>query len=371
MSQERVAYSSLGLSTYIIHEGTRWGIVGYYMRIMEGGRISVGIIGAGYWGVNLIRNFAAADGCEVKYICDAKSERLTKYKHTMPNTVCTVSADDIFADPDVDVVAIATPVSSHFALAKRALLSGKHVFVEKPMTKTVAEAEELIQIANERGLTLHVDHTFIYYGPVRKIKEIIDSGDLGDLHYFDSQRINLGLIQPDVNVFWDLAPHDISILNYLHTEPVASVSAVGTRHVAQGGVELAHITLQYASGFVAHIHTSWLSPVKMRQMTLGGSKRMIYFDDIHPFEKIKVYDKGVDLTEVEQNSFQPVYRNGDVRIPVFEGGEALLRECIHFLDSIKAKTPTLTDGIAGLAVVRVLEAAQSSLGQNGIFIRLV
>ncbi len=333
--------------------------------------VTVGIIGAGYWGGNLIRNFAASPDCRLKYIADKRQERLKKHGNAQAGVILTENADDIFDDVEVDVVVIATPVASHFALAKRALLSGKHVFVEKPMTRTVAEAEELVRVANEKNLILHVDHTFIYYGPVIKIKEILETGELGDLHYFDSQRINLGLIQPDVNVFWDLAPHDISILHYLHAERPESVSAVGTRHVAKGGVELAHITLTYPSGFVAHIHTSWLSPVKMRQMTLGGSKKMIYFDDIHPFEKIRIYDKGIDLSEIEQNTFEPVYRSGEVRIPVYEGGEALMKECIHFLEAVAKREPSRTDGQAGLEVVRVLEAAEESLRQNGVRIRLI
>lgn len=331
--------------------------------------LSVGIIGAGYWGENLIRNFLNTEGCELRYICDLNEKRLARWGKYQ-GVRLTTNVEDLMSDPMLDAIAIATPVSTHYAFAKRALEHGKHVFVEKPMTQTSREAEDLIRIAQARGLTLHVDHTFIYYGPVRKIKEIIDSGELGDLHYFDSSRINLGLIQPDVNVFWDLAPHDISILHYLHPERPTTVSAVGTRHVGNGGVELAHITLQYGSGFVAHIHTSWLSPVKMRQMTLGGSKKMVYFDDIHPFEKIKIYDKGIDMHEIEQSAFQPVYRSGDVHIPTFEGGEALAREIDHFIDAAKKKERTLTDGWSGLDVVRVLEAAEQSLQQGGIFIRL-
>lgn len=332
--------------------------------------VRVAIVGAGYWGANLIRNFLVTPHARISHICDANVERLLKYRE-LPGVICTTEVDEIFEDQSVDVVVIATPVSSHFALAKRALLAGKHVFVEKPMTKTSAEARELIRLADEKKKILHVDHTFIYYGPINAIKEIIDSGELGILHYFDSSRINLGLLQPDVNVFWDLAPHDISILNYFHEERPIRVSAVGTRHVGNGGVELAHITLQYASGFVAHIHTSWLSPVKMRQMTLGGSKKMIYFDDIHPFEKVKVYDKGIDLHKVKQNSFRPVYRNGEVRVPVFHGDEALLKECAHFVDAVRKGTSTMTDGRAGHDVVRVLEAAELSLKQEGIFIALI
>lgn len=332
-------------------------------------QIVIGIIGAGYWGANLVRNFLAVPGVQVKYICDAKTGRLDKYR-TIVGVICTQDAEDLFSDAEVDAVVIATPVAAHHNLAKRALLANKHVFVEKPMTRTVEEAEELISLAQERKLILHVDHTFVYYGPVIKMKEIVDSGELGDLHYFDSSRINLGLIQPDVNVFWDLAPHDISILHFLHPERAERVSAVGTRHVAKGGVELAHITLQYPSGFVAHVHTSWLSPVKMRQMTLGGSKRMIYFDDIHPFEKIKIYDKGISMNEIEPNTFEPVYRSGEVRMPVYDNAEALYKECAHFVDAIREGGETITDGQSGLDVVRILEAAERSLGEGGAHIEI-
>ncbi len=333
-------------------------------------RVTVGIIGAGYWGGNLIRNFDSLRECTLSYICDAKPERLERYREAYKHTTLVTDADILFNDPNLDVVVIATPVRTHFALAKRALESGKHVFVEKPMTETSAQARELIAIAKKNNLILHVDHTFIYYGPVRKIKEIVDSGELGDLFYFDSSRINLGLIQPDVNVFWDLAPHDIAILNYIYGGTPKSVSAVGTGHVVRKGAELAHVSIQYESGFVAHIHVSWLSPVKLRQMTIGGHKKMIYFDDIHPFEKIKVYNKGIDLDEMDLNTFEPVYRSGDVHIPMYDGQEALQRECLHFLAALKTGEATLTNGEAGLAVVRILEAADLSLASGGVQIIL-
>lgn len=334
-------------------------------------KTSVGVIGAGYWGVNLIRNFDALPACELKYVCDTNPARLEKYRHAYKHIEFVSDPETLFSDPALEVVVIATPVRTHFDLAKKALLSGKHVFVEKPMTETSAQARGLIALAREKKLILHVDHTFVYYGPVIKIKELVDSGELGDLHYFDSQRINLGIIQPDVNVYWDLAPHDISILNYLYDGVPKIVTAMGTQHIVKKNVELAHITIQYESGFVAHIHVSWLSPVKLRQMTIGGRKKMIYFDDIHPFEKIKVYNKGVDLTETDLNTFEPVYRSGDVNIPLYDGREALERECSHFLESVVSGEDTITNGEAGLAVVRILEAADLSLLNGGSSIKLL
>lgn len=328
--------------------------------------VAVGIIGAGYWGPNLIRNFSLVDGCKIKYVCDLDKKKLEKLKKTYPSVTFTTKAQDVFSDKNVDVVAIATPVATHFALAKKALLSGKHVFIEKPITKSVAEAEELIKIANKKKLLLHVDHTFLYYPPILKIKEIIDSGELGDLHYFDSQRVNLGLIQPDINVIWDLAPHDISILQFLYNKKPKSVSATATRHVGKNKEELAHVSVEYATGFVAHLHLSWLSPVKLRQVLIGGAKKMIYFDDIHPSEKIKIYSKNIEFVKnIEEDTFNPVYRSGDVHLPVFSNEEALLKECEHFIDCLKKGVKTLTPGESGLDVVRILEAADKSLKARG------
>lgn len=333
-------------------------------------KLTIGVIGAGYWGANLVRNFDALPEFELAYICDLKEERLNRFALTYKNARLSTDPEELFNDPDLDVVAIATPVRSHYALAKRALEMGKHVFVEKPMTETSAQARELIALARERNLILHVDHTFVYYGPVIKIKEIIDSGEIGDLHYFDSQRINLGIIQPDVNVFWDLAPHDISILNYIYPEKPVRVTAVGTQHVIKKHAELAHISIQYPSGFVAHIHVSWLSPVKLRQMTIGGNKKMIYFDDIHPFEKIKVYQKGIDLKETDLNTFEPIYRSGDVHIPLYDAQEALQRECLHFFEAVISGEDTITNGEAGLRVIQILEAADESLRSGSASISL-
>jgi predicted dehydrogenase len=333
---------------------------------MKNNKIVVAVIGAGYWGSNLVRNFYSLDGCYLKYICDLNQVKLDNIGKKYCETICTTEIEDILADSEVDAVAIATQVASHYQLAKKCLESGKHILLEKPMTQTKEQAEELIRIAKEKNLVIQVDHTFLFYGPVLKIKELIDSGELGELYYFDSQRINLGLIQPDVNVIWDLAPHDISILNYIYSGKPVSVSAVGTKHLVKNGKEeLAHITIEYENGFVAHIHVSWLSPVKLRQMIIGGDKKMIYFDDIEPSEKIKIYNKGIDLSQVNEDTFNPIYRSGDVHIPIYDNAEALARGCNHFLDCIIEGKQSKTNGQTGLEVVKILEAADKSILNNG------
>lgn len=328
-------------------------------------KVKIGIIGAGYWGPNLVRNFFSLDNCEVKYICDLDSSKLAKIKKNYPYTLLTTNVDELFYDPELDAVAIATPTATHYPLAKKALEMGKHVFLEKPMAETSAQAKELIKIAQERNLVLQIDHPFIFYGPVLKIKELVDSGELGELYYFDSQRINLGLIQPDINVLWDLAPHDISILNFLYNKKPKSVSAIGTRHITDDTEELAHMNIKYEDGFCAHIHVSWLSPVKLRQMIVAGDKKMVYFDDIAPSEKVKVYDKRIDLTKIEQDTFNPVYRSGDVYSPIYDQTEAVLKECQEFIDCIIYGKRPFSDGEFGLNVVRILEAADKSLARGG------
>jgi len=329
-------------------------------------KITLAVIGAGYWGPNLIRNFSRLDECFLKTVCDLDEKKLTKIKKSYPDILTTSNVEDVFGDQEINAVAIATPTKFHYSLAKKALESGRHVFIEKPLAQTSQQAEELIKLAKDKKLIIQVDHTFIYYGPVIKIKEIIDSGELGELFYFDSQRINLGLIQSDINVIWDLAPHDISILNYIYKEKAISVSAAGTKHFSKNKQEeLAHITIEYATGFVAHIHVSWLSPVKLRQMIIGGDKKMIYFDDIEPTEKIKIYNKGIDLAETSEDTFNPIYRSGDVYLPVYDGTEALFKGCSNFINCITNGTEPETNGQAGLAVVRILEAASQSLAEDG------
>lgn len=324
--------------------------------------IIVGIIGAGYWGPNLIRNFSSLENCQVKYVCDLDKARLAPLARQYPGIITTTQSQDLFGDAALDAVVIATPVFTHFKLAAEALKAGKHVLLEKPMAATVRECELLLALAAERKLTLMVDHTFLYTGAVRKIKDLVQTGELGELYYFDSERINLGLIQPDVNVLWDLAPHDISIMNHLFAgiKPV-SVFAIGTRHVTPHAYEMAHLTVQFERGIVGHIHASWLSPIKIRKILIGGSKKMVFYDDIHPSEKVKIYDKGVTIDFAQETPMTPVYRSGDVFVPRLDEEEALLREARHFLACIRGAEKPLADGQSGRDVVRILEAADLSL----------
>ncbi|MBI4122625.1 MAG: Gfo/Idh/MocA family oxidoreductase, partial [Parcubacteria group bacterium] len=274
---------------------------------------------------------------------------------------------DLFSDTELDAVVVATPVSTHSSLASVALKSGKHVLLEKPMAATSRECDALAVLARERNRILMVDHTFLYTGAVRKIKELVERGELGELRYFDSERINLGLIQPDVNVLWDLAPHDISIMNHVFAgiRPV-SVFATGTRHVSSHADEMAHLTVQFERGIVGHIHASWLSPVKIRKVLIGGSKKMVLYDDTHPSEKVKVYDKGVTIDFSSETPDTPVYRSGDVFIPKLDDEEALYREARHFIACIRGREFPLVDSQAGREVVRILEASDASMREGRI-----
>jgi predicted dehydrogenase len=334
--------------------------------------LRLGVIGYGYWGPNIVRNFVMLPKSRVTMLVDLRQENLDKVHAMYPTIDVTTDCDRMLLSPDVDAVAIATPLSTHYPLAKAALEAGKHVFVEKPMTTTSAQARELIALAQRKKLTLMVDHTFVYTGAVRKMRELITGGDLGDLFYFDSARINLGLLQQDTNVLWDLAPHDLSILSYLIDEPPQAVQAVGYRHVGERQEEIASMSLRYASGFHAHVRVSWLSPVKMRLTLIGGSKKMIVYDDVEPSDKVRVYDKGVALErpKVEVTALTPMYRAGDVVIPALDRTEALSIEARHFVDCIEKGERPLTDGAAGLRVVALLEAAQQSLDQQGAFVPL-
>ena len=272
----------------------------------------------------------------------------------------------ILDDPEIDAVVIATPVSTHYELAKRALEQGKHVLVEKPMTRTAAEGEELIALAEQNGLVLMVDHTFIYTGAVRKMKELIDRRELGKLYYFDSVRVNLGIFQHDIDVLWDLAPHDLSILTHLISATPTHVSATGADHVGHGFADIAYLTVYYASSFLAHFHVNWLSPVKVRQILIGGDRRMLVYDDMEPSEKVRVYDSGIQVTTQEGIYATLVdYRTGDMWAPKLDVSEALSIECAHFVDCVRFKKMPITGGAAGLAVVRLLEAASRSLAAKG------
>jgi predicted dehydrogenase len=333
--------------------------------------MKVAVIGAGYWGPNLIRNFASLDEVEGVIACDRDSNRLAKMRKMFPGIETCSDENDAILNPEVAAVAIATPVSTHFDIARRAIEAGKHCFIEKPMTASVAEGEELIELATKKQVTLFVDHTFVYTGAVRKMKEIIESGRLGDIYYFDSVRINLGLFQHDVNVIWDLAPHDLSIMDFLLTEKPVAVSATGSCHIGNDLEDIAYLTLEFNNNLIAHFHVNWLAPMKIRKTLIGGTKSMIIYDDTETSEKVKVYDKGIDVTSREgvYNTLVQ-YRTGDMLSPKLDQEEALAVATRHFLECvINNKTP-ITDGHAGLNVVRVLEASAVSVKNRGRLVEL-
>jgi predicted dehydrogenase len=328
--------------------------------------VNLGIIGYGYWGPNLVRNFFAANDCTVKAVADGRPERLAVLAKVFPSVKGVKDADDIINDTEIDAVVIATSVYSHFPLAKKALNNGKHVLIEKPMTASVAEADELIELATRKGLTLMVDHTFLYTGAVAKMKELIDSQAIGVPQYFDSSRINLGLFQPDVNVIWDLAPHDLSILTYLvHQKPV-SINATGISHTKNNIENIAYMTVNYDSDFIAHFNVSWTSPVKVRQTLIGGDVKMIVYNDLEPSEKIRVYDTGFNhKTEEYENKIMVDYRTGDVYLPKLGTQEALLGVANDFVQSVINKREPKANAHLGRQVVRILEASQVSIKNNG------
>jgi predicted dehydrogenase len=333
--------------------------------------MKVAVIGLGYWGPNLVRNFLGTDGIHSVVGCDKDAQRLANIKRKFPETELSDNYADILRRDDIEIVAIATPVSSHFSLAKAALEAGKHCWVEKPFTTTVAEAETLINLAEKKGLKIMVDHTFIYTGAVRKIKDLIDKGVLGDLYYFDSVRINLGLFQHDVNVVWDLAPHDLSIMDYLIDKRPVSVSAVGSCHIGNRLENIAYLTVNFDNDVIAHFHVNWLAPVKIRTVMIGGTKSMILYDDMENSEKVKVYDRGVEV-KTKEGVYETLvqYRMGDMYAPKLDQTEALTVATQHFVDCIRDNKVPITDGIAGLNVVRILEAADSSIKQQGKIIPL-
>ena len=330
----------------------------------------IGAIGYGYWGPNVVRNLHGLDNCRVVAICDKSQAPLRRASRTYSDVELTTDLDKVLTSPDIDAIAVVTPVWTHFELAKCALQNGKHVFVEKPFTSTTQQAEELIELAERKRLTIMVDHTFLFTGSVRKIRQLVDDGTLGALYYFDSIRVNLGLFQHDVNVMWDLAPHDLSIMNYIIREKPEAVIATGGRHL-NGHADVAFITVYFPSNVVAHINVNWLSPVKIRTTLIGGEKKMLVWDDLEADEKIKVYDKGVQITGGEGlYDLLVSYRSGDVWAPKVEQTEALKVELEYFLDCIANNRTPLNDGIAGLGVVKLLEAADRSLEKRGQIIRL-
>ncbi|MES2211713.1 MAG: Gfo/Idh/MocA family oxidoreductase [Pseudomonadota bacterium] len=330
--------------------------------------IKVGLVGYGYWGPNLARNFAAQPDCELVAICESQSSRIALAKAHFPGVRAVEDFQVLLDDPKINAILIATPVSSHFSLAKQALQAGKDVLVEKPMTETVAQAEELIALAKLSNRILAVDHTFLFTGAVQKMKEIVSSGQLGEILYMDSVRINLGLFQQDVNVISDLAPHDLSIMNYLIDKDPIAVKAMGVCHAGNALENVAYLHVEFPNDLIAHFHLNWLAPVKIRRTLIGGSKKMIVYDDMEASEKVKIYDSGITIKEGDIDAIHKVnvdYRTGDMIAPKLPHREALSVEAAHFLTCVRERSKPLSDGIAGLRVIQVLEAAKLSIKDGG------
>lgn len=332
--------------------------------------IRVGVIGFGYWGPNVVRNLHGLDNACVEIVCDKSAAALARVRKTYPGILTTSDANDVLRSPNVDAVAVITPVWTHYELAKAALDNGKHVFVEKPLTSNAAQAEELVELAERKNLTLMVDHTFLFTGAVRKIRELTENGVLGNLYYYDSLRVNLGLFQHDVSVIWDLAPHDLSIMDHLIKKEPEAVVATGEKHL-NGVEDVAFMTVHFPDNVIAHINVNWLSPVKIRTTLIGGQKRMIVWNDLVADEKIRVYDKGVQISSGEGiRDLLVSYRSGDMWAPQIEQGEALRAELDYFADCILNGNTPFNDGQAGLRVVRMLEAADCSIRKRGELVRL-
>jgi predicted dehydrogenase len=333
--------------------------------------IRMGVIGYGYWGPQIVRNFSSIDGCEVTWVCDRSTDALRRAKQAYPHLQLTTDHMDILGSPSIDAVAVVTPVWMHFELAKAALENGKHVFVEKPFTSSAAQAEELIELAERKNLEIMVDHTFLFTGAVKKIRQLIQEGALGDLYYYDSTRVNLGLFQHDVSVIWDLAPHDLSIMDYLIDKQPEAIVATGEKHL-NGHADVAYITLYFRDSVIAHVAVNWLSPVKVRTTLIGGEKKMLVWNDLEADEKVKVYDKGVSVKNGD-NIYQLLisYRSGDMWAPKVEQTEALKNEAAYFVDCVGSGKKPFNDGAAGLRVVKMLEAADKSLKSRGAMVPLV
>lgn len=332
--------------------------------------VRMGVIGYGYWGPNIVRNFHGQEHSRVTMVCDKSPKSVRRVQQSYPDMLVTGDADEILKATDIDAVAIVTPVHTHFDLAKRALENGKHVFIEKPFTCTSAQAEILIELAERKNLRIMVDHTFLFTGAVKRIRQLIDEGVLGDLYYYDSTRVNLGLLQHDVNVIWDLAPHDLSIMDYLIPEKPQAVVATGERHL-NGLADIGFLTIYYPKNIIGHVNVNWLSPVKVRTTLIGGEKKMLVWNDLEADEKLKIYDKGVQVTNTE-GVYQLLvsYRSGDMWAPKVEQVEALKIEASYFADCILKDKNPLNDGHAGLRVVQVLEAADQSLEHKGKIVHL-
>lgn len=333
--------------------------------------IKIGIIGFGYWGPNVVRNFQSTENAKVVSICDKKKDALGRARKRHPNISLIQDSNEILKSPNIDAVAIVTPVSSHYELARKAIENKKHVFIEKPFTDSVAKAEQLIELAARNRVMIMVDHTFVFTGAVRKIKEVISSGSLGNLYYYDSTRVNLGLFQHDINVVWDLAPHDFSIMDYLLEQKPAAILTTGSEHFVRGLEDVAYITVYFDDNIIAHFNVNWLSPVKIRMTLIGGENKMLVWNDLEQDEKIKIYDKGVKIESKEGIYEQLVsYRSGDIWAPKVDQAEALKLEAEYFIDCILNNKTPINDGHAGLRVVRILEASDLSLKKRGRMIKL-
>jgi predicted dehydrogenase len=333
--------------------------------------INIGVVGYGYWGPNVARNFHSSPDVKLTAVSDISEKRLGLAQNHYPFIKGLKDPLELIRSNDVDAVAIVTPVFTHFELAKEALNAGKHIFVEKPFTSTSAQARELIDLAAKKKLKIMVDHTFLFTGAVKKIKQVIDSGELGRLLFYDSVRVNLGLFQHDINVIWDLAPHDLSIMAHVIDRKPLAISAHGSVHFEGGYEDIAYLCIDFENnGFLAHFHVNWLSPVKIRQTLISGDKKMLVWDDLNPDEKVKIYDRGVDVKSANggKNGIHDLlvsYRSGDVHIPKLEGTEALKAEAQYFAECLEKNKEPFNNGQAGLQVVRLLEAADESLKSGG------
>jgi len=333
--------------------------------------INIAVIGCGYWGPNLIRNLFEIEKCNMLYVCDLDTNRLQKIRKRYPAILTITDYKKIIDNKDIDAVFIATPISTHYQIAKDLLNSKKHVFIEKPMAATSSESKELVRLSKSNSCILMVGHTFIYNPAVRKIKEILDKQELGKVYYIDSTRVNLGLHQSDVSVIWDLGPHDISIIFYLLDSTPLTVRAIGKSYVQENIYDTVFLILEFSDDILAHIHMSWLAPSKIRQTVIIGSKKMLVYNDTESDEKIKVYDKGVSLQKAEDyREFLPEYRIGNILSPKIGTKEPLSIECNHFMDCVLGNSQPETDGKSGLNVVKVLEVAEESLKKNGEVIEL-
>jgi len=327
--------------------------------------MNFGVIGYGYWGPNVVRNLAMIEGVQIQGIADLSEGARKRAQKAHPHIPVTADASELIKSPVVDAIAIVSPVWTHFELAKAALENGKHVFVEKPLTSSAAQGEELIALAQKKNLRIMVDHTFLFTGAVMKIRELLDEQVLGKLYYYDSMRVNLGLFQHDINVLWDLAPHDVAIMDYLIGATPEGIVATGQKHL-NGHEDMAFLTLYFPDKVIAHINVNWLSPVKIRMTLIGGQKRMLIWNDLVADEKIRVYDKGVNITSREgMYDLLVHYRSGDMWAPQLEQGEALKRELTYFVECIQNDKDPFNDGVSGLRVVKILEAATESMNKRG------